>query len=183
MNVRRRPSRSAARPPSSRVRRTGLRTHSITPCDVLGAIAEIALNRWNCHDHDRRIEDDDEESRAQQAQRVPAARVPARLGYWPLQRATLSRSPVPPCAWNRGELRLQQGDKRDRGDSRQDATQTPVTARVGPSIPLLVSTEFTLAAGTSTTTTVPPADASPPDPAALAAMAASFGVEILGPPA
>jgi quercetin dioxygenase-like cupin family protein len=43
--------------------------------------------------------------------------------------------------------------------------------------------QFALAAGTSVgVTTAPPLDESPPDPAALAAMAASYGIEILGPP-
>jgi len=42
---------------------------------------------------------------------------------------------------------------------------------------------FTLAAGTPTTTTatMPPEEV-PPDPTALAAMANSYGIEILGPP-
>ena len=42
---------------------------------------------------------------------------------------------------------------------------------------------FAVAAGTSAgTTSAPPIDELPPDPAALAAMAASYGIEILGPP-
>ena len=42
---------------------------------------------------------------------------------------------------------------------------------------------FTLAAGTPAagTTTMPPEEV-PPDPAALAAMASSYGIEIMGPP-
>jgi hypothetical protein len=42
---------------------------------------------------------------------------------------------------------------------------------------------FAAAAGTPVgTTSAPPVDELPPDPAALAAMAASYGIEILGPP-
>jgi len=43
--------------------------------------------------------------------------------------------------------------------------------------------QFTIAAGTSVGPTgAPPVDELPPDPAALAAMAAEYGIEILGPP-
>jgi hypothetical protein len=42
---------------------------------------------------------------------------------------------------------------------------------------------FTLAVGTPATGTAPmPPDEVPPDPAALAAMASSYGIEIVGPP-
>jgi quercetin dioxygenase-like cupin family protein len=42
--------------------------------------------------------------------------------------------------------------------------------------------QFALTAGTPATTDTPPADALPPDPAALAAMARAYDIEILGPP-
>jgi quercetin dioxygenase-like cupin family protein len=42
--------------------------------------------------------------------------------------------------------------------------------------------QFTLAAGRSATTGTRPVDELPPDPAALAALASSYGIEILGPP-
>jgi quercetin dioxygenase-like cupin family protein len=43
--------------------------------------------------------------------------------------------------------------------------------------------QFAIAAGTSVgQTSAPPVDELPPDPAALAAMAAEYGIEILGPP-
>jgi quercetin dioxygenase-like cupin family protein len=42
--------------------------------------------------------------------------------------------------------------------------------------------QFAIAAGTSIGTSAPPVDELPPDPAALAAMAAGYGIEILGPP-
>ena len=43
--------------------------------------------------------------------------------------------------------------------------------------------QFAIAAGTSVgPKSTPPADELPPDPAALAAMAAEYGIEILGPP-
>ena len=41
---------------------------------------------------------------------------------------------------------------------------------------------FTLAAGTPATDFATPPTAAPPDPAALAALAAGYGIEIIGPP-
>jgi quercetin dioxygenase-like cupin family protein len=42
--------------------------------------------------------------------------------------------------------------------------------------------QFTLAAGAAAHATDPPSADLPPDPAALAAMASRYGIEILGPP-
>ena len=134
MNVRRRPSRSAARPPSSKSPPNRTAYPLITQCDVPGAIARSPSIDGICHDHDRRIEDDDEESRAQQAQRVPAARVRRawalgcsnvrlRLGH----RSLLAHGIGVNFAYNKATNAT--------AAYRQDATVTPVTARVDPPYP------------------------------------------------
>ena len=83
MNTRRRPSRSAARPPRRSRPGERQRVGADDPLQALLREAEVALDRRQRDGHDRRVEDDHEEGAAEQRERPPAARVGGGLGLVP----------------------------------------------------------------------------------------------------
>ena len=75
MNTRRRPSRSAVRPPSSRKPPKVERVRAEHPLEVALREVQVLLDRRQRDVDDRDVEDDHEERRAQEGERPPALRV------------------------------------------------------------------------------------------------------------